>query len=204
MIRMFVLLVTIAALLLPVHAAEWETLKNCRLVPNEYNDGDSFRVMHKEREYIFRLYFADTPESDNSFPERVAEQAAHFGITSERAIAVGVEAKLAVEQLLERPFNVVTRWQDGGGWSKMKRQYAFILIDGKDGQKMDDLSSVLIARGLARAHGSKVTPPYSTLTATQHMEKYKEIEKGAREAKKGGWDDRVKESTQPLESGREK
>jgi endonuclease YncB( thermonuclease family) len=183
--------------LFQVQGKVWETLHNCTFVENKYNDGDSFHVMHKGREYIFRLYFADTPESDNSFPERVAEQAAHFGITSERAIEVGVEAKLAVEKLLERPFTVVTRWQDGGGWSKKKRQYAFILIAGKDGPKSDDLSSVLIARGLARAHGSKVTPPYSTLTATQHMEKYKEIEKGAREAKKGGWDDRMKETSQP-------
>ena len=183
-----------------VEAKVWETLENCNFVENKYNDGDSFHVTHKGREYIFRLYFADTPESDDSFPERVAEQAAHFGITSERAIEVGVEAKLTVEQLLKGPFNVVTRWQDGGGWSKMKRHYAFILIDGNGGPKTDDLSSFLIARGLARAHGSKVKPPGSTLTATQQMEKYRQIENQARSAKKGGWNDRVKATSQPVEN----
>ena len=32
------------------------------------------------QEYIFRLYCVDTRETDDRFPERVAEQAAHFGI----------------------------------------------------------------------------------------------------------------------------
>jgi endonuclease YncB( thermonuclease family) len=186
--RTLLLLVGILALpFFQVQASKWERLKNCLLVENEYNDGDSFRVSHKGREYIFRLYCADAPEADNSYAERVAEQAAHFGITSEEAIEIGKDAKSAVEDLLEKPFDVVTRWQDGGGWSKMGRSYAFILIDGKDGPKTADLAGVLIARGLARAHGAKVNPPDSDLTASELAETYREIESEARRKKKGAW-----------------
>ena len=187
MFRVFVLLISIAALLHPVKAAEWETLENCRLVENENNDGDSFRVSHQGREYVFRLYFVDAPEADNSYAERVAEQAAHFGITSAEAIEIGKDARYAMEQLLAEPFDVITRWQDGGGRSKLGRSYAFIIIDGKDGPKTADLGAVLLAQGLARAHGAKAKPPYSNLTAAELAEIYREIENEARREKKGGW-----------------
>ncbi len=186
--QVLILLISILALLQSqVQAAKWERLENCRLVENEYNDGDSFRVSHKGREYIFRLYCADAPEADNSYSERVAEQAAHFGITSEEAIEIGKDAKSAVEDLLEKPFDVLTRWQDGGGWSKIGRSYAFIFINGRDGPKSADLAGVLIARGLARAHGAKVNPPDSDLTASELAETYREIENEARRKKKGAW-----------------
>jgi len=45
-----------------VFAKKWETLVDCKLKNNSFNDGDSFHVSHKGKEYIFRLYFVDTPE----------------------------------------------------------------------------------------------------------------------------------------------
>ena len=188
MTRTLLLLVGILALpFIQVRGGEWVTLENCRLVPNEYNDGDSFHASHEGRDYVFRLYFADAPEADDSYSERVAEQAAHFGITSAEAIEIGKDAKYAMEQLLEQPFDVVTRWQDGGGRSKLGRSYAFILIDGRDGPKSADLAAVLIAHGLARAHGAKAKPPNSDLKASELAEIYREIENEARREKKGGW-----------------
>ena len=184
---LFLLILMVALLQSQVQATRWERLENCRLVENEYNDGDSFRVSHKGREYVFRLYFADAPEADSSYAERVAEQAAHFGITSAEAIEIGKDAKYAVEHLLEQPFDVLTRWQDGGGRSKLGRSYAFIFIDGRDGPKSADLAAVLIAHGLARAHGAKAKPPDSELKASELAEIYREIESEARYSKKGAW-----------------
>src|SRR5262245_28667425 len=44
---------------------QWEVLEGCRLVEAGARDGDSFHVRHRDREYVFRLYFADAPETDN-------------------------------------------------------------------------------------------------------------------------------------------
>jgi endonuclease YncB( thermonuclease family) len=145
--------------------AEWQVLENCRLVPNQYNDGDSFHVRHNGREYIFRLYFVDAPETDNSLPERVAEQAAYFGITSQQAIEIGLDAQYAMEQLLAQPFDVVTRWQDAGGRSRLPRHYAFVFIDGVAGPKAADYAAVLVAHGFARVHGVKAKPGNANITA---------------------------------------
>jgi hypothetical protein len=41
-------------------ADEWQTIRNCRLIENESNDGDSFHVKADGKEHIFRLYFVDT------------------------------------------------------------------------------------------------------------------------------------------------
>jgi hypothetical protein len=43
---------------------------------------------------IFRLYFVDTPEEEHVYADRIAEQAAYFGITPDAAIQIGREASL--------------------------------------------------------------------------------------------------------------
>ena len=48
---------------------KWEVLEGCRLATNSVMDGDSFKVTHKGRGYIFRLYFVDAPEIDPSAGE---------------------------------------------------------------------------------------------------------------------------------------
>ena len=45
----------------PAFANDWQTIRNCRLIENESNDGDSFHVKADGEERIFRLYFVDTP-----------------------------------------------------------------------------------------------------------------------------------------------
>lgn len=45
-------------------ANEWQAIRNCSLIENESNDGDSFHVKADGEERIFRLYFVDTPEAD--------------------------------------------------------------------------------------------------------------------------------------------
>ena len=45
-------------------AQNFQKLENCTYVDNKWNDGDSFHVQ-SDREFIFRIYFVDTPESES-------------------------------------------------------------------------------------------------------------------------------------------
>ena len=58
-------LLVLLALVCIARADEWETIRGCRLIENESNDGDSFHVEADGEEKIFRLYFVDTPESES-------------------------------------------------------------------------------------------------------------------------------------------
>ncbi len=59
----------------PKPAEPWHKLEGCRLIPNQWNDGDSFHVLHEGNEFIFRLYFVDAPEAETSWPELCRYQA---------------------------------------------------------------------------------------------------------------------------------
>jgi hypothetical protein len=48
---------------------DWIVLEDCRLIPNPANDGDSFHVSAGEKEYLFRLYLVDAPETDALAPD---------------------------------------------------------------------------------------------------------------------------------------
>ncbi len=170
------------ALILPMAlaAAEWQTLRDCKLLPSEYNDGDSFHVSSGGKEFIFRLYFVDTPESENSLPERVAQQATHFGITPERSIEIGRYAKQATAQLLSRPFTVLTKFQDALGRSRLPRYYAFITTSDKE-----DLAEVLVGSGLARSFGTATAPPGETSESLRSH--YDGLQDSARRKKLGAW-----------------
>ena len=126
-LKKFILCALLVVCPFVVLADEWQALRGCRLVPNEWNDGDSFHVSHQGQEYIFRLYFADAPESEDSFPERVAQQAEHFGITSTQSLQAGIAAKKETARFLDTPFTIITRFQAAPGRSKMTRFYAFVI-----------------------------------------------------------------------------
>src|SRR5438067_12743060 len=133
---------------------DWITLENCRLVPSQANDGDSFHVDVNGKEYIFRLYLVDAPETDAVNPGRLIEQARYFGITVPQVIEVGETAKAFVrDKLSEEPFTVLTRKANAMGRSDIERFYAFVQT------KDDDLGEQLIANGLARIHGRSATTP---------------------------------------------
>ncbi len=130
----------------------WVVLPGCQLKPNDSNDADSFHVKSGRSEYIFRLYFADAPETDASFPERINEQAKYFGITPVQTVQLGNYAEKFAQEKLVRPFTVRTCKQDAMGRSKKERFYAF--VETTDG----DLAELLIANGLARVHGRAAHP----------------------------------------------
>jgi competence protein ComEA len=172
---------------------DWITLENCRLVPNEANDGDSFHVSVNDKEYIFRLYLVDAPETDAANPARLIEQAKHFGITVPQVIEVGEEAKSFVRNKLSAPFTVLTRKANAMGRSDIERFYAF--VQTKDG----DLGEQLIANGLARTHGKSATPPGASSSAVERQ-RLKELEDEAKQHKLGGWSENTERSPAPTAS----
>src|SRR5919106_4709768 len=91
-------------------AKPFERFDGCVLVPDEWTDGDSFRVRLPDgRLETFRLYFVDTTES-RTRGKRSDEQAAYFGLTRAGAVKLGNQAKAFTAAALQRPFTIQTRW----------------------------------------------------------------------------------------------
>ncbi len=158
----------------------WVTLQDCHYLIKRANDGDSFHVSVSGKEYIFRLYFVDTPETDTEFRDRVEEQAKYFGITVEQTVQVGEVAKAFTRERLSHPFIVRTCFADAMGRSRLPRFYAFVQTN------TGDLGEQLIENGLARIHG-KSAKPVVLLTAASERAKLKQLEEKARLEKVGGW-----------------
>jgi endonuclease YncB( thermonuclease family) len=161
-------------------ADPWKTKENCTFIAKEAYDGDSFHVKWNTRHYIFRLYFVDTPETDDRIPERVAEQAAYFGVDAKTALRIGREGAEFTRKFLEKqPFTVYTKLSDARGASDRDRDYAFIEADGRD------LGEALVAAGFARVFGMEIDPPHTT--ATTYRWRLLSAEREARKQKLGGW-----------------
>jgi len=159
---------------------DWIVLENCRLISNPANDGDSFHASSGAREYIFRLYMVDAPETDEMNPARLVEQAKYFTITVPQAIEVGQAAKEFTREKLSEPFTVFTRMSDAMGRSKLERFYAF--VQTKDG----DLGEQLVRNGLARNYGFKAVPP-GLRNSRLEVEKLQQFEDDAKKERIGGW-----------------
>ncbi len=155
-------------------------LKDCRLIPNPANDGDSFHVSAGEKEYIFRLYLVDAPETGEMTPARLVEQAKYFAITVPQAIEVGQAAKEFTREKLSQPFIAFTHMSDALGQSRLERFYAF--VQTKEG----DLGEQLVRNGLARIYGYKAAPPGLTNSRVE-LEKLQQLENAAKQEKIGAW-----------------
>ena len=159
---------------------DWIVLENCRFILNPADDGDSFHVSVGAREYIFRLYLVDAPETDALTPARLVEQAKYFEITVPQAIEVGEAAKDFTRQKLSQPFTVFTRMSDAMGRSRIERFYAF--VQTREG----DLGEQLVRNGLARNYGFKAVPP-GLKNSRAELEKLQHLEDEAKAEKIGGW-----------------
>src|SRR5215470_4007888 len=159
---------------------DWIVLKDCRLIPNPANDGDSFHVSAGDKEYLFRLYFVDAPETGEMTPRRLIEQAKYFSITVPQAIEVGRAAKDFTQEKLTQPFTVFTHMSDAMGQSRLERFYAF--VETKEG----DLGEQLVRNGLARNYGFKATPP-GLKSSRIEVERLQQFEEAAQQDKIGAW-----------------
>ncbi len=162
----------------PPPAKPFERFDGCHVEPDQWTDGDSFRVrLPVGRLETFRLYFVDTTES-RSRGRRSNEQAAYFGITHEQSIELGQQAKAFTANALAKPFTIYTRWRLVFG---PKRFYAIVYTS--DGE---DLAELLVKNGLARIYGTRTALPNGSDSRIYlaHLEK---IEERAKAAELGGW-----------------
>jgi endonuclease YncB( thermonuclease family) len=160
--------------------APWVTLQGGHYLVKRPNDGDSFHVSVQGKEYIFRLYFVDAPETSAEFRDRVEEQAIFFGVTVEQVLQIGDLAKHYVREKLTEPFLVRTCWEDAGGRSRMQRFYAFVQT------RSGDLGEQLVENGLARIHAGTARPE-GLSSAGAEWQKLVRLEHKAKREKVGGW-----------------
>lgn len=161
-------------------AKKWRLKEGCTLIDHPANDGDSFHVRVNKRHYLFRLYWVDTPETDLSLPERVAEQAAYFGLSPEETVKVGKEAEAFSRKFLQGSFTVHTKFADAMGRSARDRDYAIIEKDGTY------LHVELVRAGLARIHGLEEVSEDMPSLGTMRM-RLKAAEAEAKREARGGW-----------------
>jgi endonuclease YncB( thermonuclease family) len=177
--------------------APWVTLENCRYLAKRFNDGDSFHISVSGKEYIFRLYFVDAPETSSEFRDRVEEQAKYFGITPEQTTKAGEVAKAFTREKLSGPFLVRTCWENAMGRSRMQRFYAFVQTNN------GDLGEQLVENGLARIHGASAKPE-GLASVRPEWQKLARLEKKAKREKIGAWganEDRMTVRTDEPQSG---
>jgi len=137
------------------------SLKQCKMIPTEWSDGDSFQIQTPEGQtHTIRLYGADCIEwhvSDDSDARRLRSQRRYFGISDwggsplasiQAAKELGEAAAKEVASALKKPFQVQTVFADARGDGKYKRIYAFVTT-----AEGEDLAERLIRLGLARAFG---------------------------------------------------
>lgn len=161
-------------------AKKWRIYENCTVIENPANDGDSFHVRVNKRHYLFRLYWVDTPETDMSVPERVAEQAQYFGLSNQDMVKYGKEAAKFAEKFMKDGFTVHTKFADAMGRSEKDRDYAIIEKDGKY------LHIELVREGLARIHGFQEVSEDMPNAGTMRM-RIKGAENEAKKEKRGAW-----------------
>jgi endonuclease YncB( thermonuclease family) len=156
----------------------FERFDGCVLKPDEWTDGDSFRVQLPDGRFeTFRLYFVDTTES-RSRGERSDEQAAYFGLTRAQAIELGMQAKTFTANALAQPFTIYTRWRSVFGPT---RYYAIVITAGGR-----DLNELLVSNGPARIYGTRTPLPNGRDSRT-YLAHLHALENEAKAAKRGGW-----------------
>ena len=175
-------------------AKKLSTFKDCRLTKTHWADGDSFQVLFQDgAKYTLRIYGADCIEkqvNNTTDARRLRAQRRYFGISSHggshetsilRAKAHGGQAWEAVQLLLKEPFTVTTAFADARGDERFKRIYAFV-----ETSTGEDLASLLVSRGLARAFGVCRRRSLN-ISADEYRERLKDLELKAATAEKGIW-----------------
>lgn len=156
----------------------WTVLEGCRLLRTSANDGDSFHVRHEGKEFIFRLYYVDAPETSMAYPDRVEDQARYFRLEPADTVRLGKEAKAFSDRVLSAaPFTVVTKWEDAMGNSRLPRYYGFVIT------AQGDLDELLAAEGLVRIYGMRT----SSGLGSRKSSELKKLEAAARHEQAGAW-----------------
>lgn len=178
--RVLVLLLCFAASAAAADRKEWSTLADCRYVSHANNDGDSFHVRCGADEFVVRLYFVDTPETNLTYGERTREQAEHFGATLDETLKAGAKARGFVRDTLRVPFVVLTRKAYAQGSAKDPRYYGMVQVGGRG------LDEILVLAGLARVKGVAVNIPGGEKSRAR-AERLLVLEEHAKHKRRGLW-----------------
>ncbi len=164
----------------------WEVLEGCRLVKSSINDGDSFKVQHKDLTFIARLYFVDCPETHAAYMDRIRDQAYYFSITDSDVMAAGKQSTIFTKKFLRGEFTLITKWADARG-GKEPRFFALV-------RKNDQmLSSELIRNGFARIYGMPTKGNWpSGVTPQSYLGQLKQYERTAQANMIGIWGNATK------------
>ncbi len=160
----------------------WTVLRDVRLLEDRYFDGDSFHLKPaRGDEGVFRLYFADCPETDPRLKDRMADQAKVFGVAVSRIPAIGKRAAEFTREFLREGCTVHTRREVADGDSRMPRHFAFVEVRGRW------LHEALVEAGLARAYGKSSDLPDGT-PARDHWKRLDSLQETARKRGAGAWE----------------
>ena len=155
-------------------------LTDCQYVESKDNDGDSFHVRSGDKEFTVRLYFVDAPETNLKQAERTHEQSLHFGITLDETMKAGVKAKERVQELLQKPFVVMTQWANAAGRGRESRYNCLVEVDG------ESLAEILVSEGLARTKGVPHVLPTGEKSKS-YVARLNAMEQEAKEKRLGAW-----------------
>ena len=181
------ILAVFLSLLFAVSArAEWTKLERATLRADPSNDGDSFHVVANGKAYYFRLYFVDTPETQDRLKARIDEQAQVFGMNPKNVMKMGKVAEDFTRDRLKTPFTVWTEWMDARGDSQMQRFFAFV----RDSEGRD-LAQELVGNGLARVYGAQADHPEGPNRMAQWGILDQRVQ-AAKSQKLGCWSDKLK------------
>jgi endonuclease YncB( thermonuclease family) len=175
---------------------EWVKLTDCHYVEGKDNDGDSFRVHAADKEFTARLYYVDAPETNLRQGDRTRDQSLHFGITLDETMNAGEKAKKRVQELLQKPFVIWTRWATAGGRGRASRHYVIVEVDQKN------LGEILLSEGLARTKGVAPNLP-SGEKAKDYMERLDSLESAAHEKHLGAWATSSREKSEATPTARQ-
>ena len=161
----------------------WEVLDGCRLVSAPINDGDSFKVSHKDQTFIIRLYFVDCPETHETYMDRVRDQARYFSIPEADVIASGKAATAHTRKFLRGEFTVITQRADARGGKEPR-------IFGLVRKNNTLLSTELVRNGHARIYGMPTKGSWpGGVSARTHLSTLKQHERAAQQSLAGIWGD---------------
>jgi len=183
-VRIFLLLLVFSFQAIASDKKEWTTLTDCRYVAHKNNDGDSFHVRCGAEEFVLRLYFVDTPETNLTYGERTRQQAEHFGATLDQTLKAGARARVFVRDTLSTPFVIITRKAYAQGAARDPRYYGMVQVGGKDAGK--GLDEILVLAGLARVKGVAVNIPGGE-KARAHSQRLLVLEEHAKQKRRGLW-----------------
>jgi endonuclease YncB( thermonuclease family) len=165
--------------------ARFLTFPKPRYAETPSDEPDTLKFTINNDQLVFVLYYVDALDALPTHPQRVSEQARHFGDTSTEAVLEsGREAMSYVATLLKtKNYHVLTRWERQ---PNSERYYALVLVEYEKG-KWSYLCDLLVRQGYARVHGTTTPLPDDKRSDVDYLVELRNHARFAREKHLGIW-----------------